>query len=64
VFGIFGKMYIKEDPEGDAGIKRMKAGVWVDLTNMLLWLIAALVKLFWFLKARSSRTTFTGRADV
>ncbi|KAK0615411.1 hypothetical protein DIS24_g11844 [Lasiodiplodia hormozganensis] len=41
VFGIFGRMYINEAPEYDAGIRRMKHAVWVDLTNMLLWFITA-----------------------
>ncbi|KAF2759024.1 hypothetical protein EJ05DRAFT_329752 [Pseudovirgaria hyperparasitica] len=40
-FGIFGKMYIPEDAEGNGGINRMKKGVWVLLTNMLLWNISA-----------------------
>ncbi|KAJ4295058.1 hypothetical protein N0V90_007066 [Kalmusia sp. IMI 367209] len=40
-FGIFGKMYIKEDPEGNGGIQRMKNAVWVLLTNMLLWFVTA-----------------------
>lgn len=38
-FGIFGKMYIHEDPEGDGGVARMKNAVWVLLTNMILWFI-------------------------
>jgi hypothetical protein len=38
-FGVFGKMYIKEDPEGNGGIIRMKNAVWVLLTNMILWFI-------------------------
>lgn len=37
LFGIFGKMYLSEDPEGDSGIVRMKNAVWVDLVNLLLW---------------------------
>lgn len=41
LFGIFGKMYIGEDPEGDAGIVRMKHAVWVDMTNLALWTITA-----------------------
>lgn len=41
LFGIFGKMYIGEDPEGDDGITRMKHAVWVDLTNLLLWVATA-----------------------
>lgn len=36
-FGIFGKMYINEDPEGNGGIQRMKNAVWILLVNMLLW---------------------------
>ncbi|KKY19661.1 hypothetical protein UCDDS831_g05320 [Diplodia seriata] len=41
VFGIFGRMYIGEAVEYDAGIRRMKHAVWVDLTCMLLWFITA-----------------------
>jgi len=42
VFGIFGKMYLHEDPEGNAGVQRMKNAVWVDLVNVFLWLISAI----------------------
>ncbi|KAL9629653.1 MAG: hypothetical protein Q9164_006784, partial [Protoblastenia rupestris] len=34
VFGVFGKMYINEDPESLGDIGRMKNAVWVDLVNM------------------------------
>ncbi|CAI6341015.1 unnamed protein product [Periconia digitata] len=51
-FGIFGKMYIKEDPEGNAGIIRMKRAVWCLLTNMLLWFITACYGAFIFWKSR------------
>ncbi|EOA83337.1 uncharacterized protein SETTUDRAFT_43162 [Exserohilum turcica Et28A] len=61
-FGIFGNMYIKEDPEGNKGITRMKNGVWVLLTNMLLWFITAAIGAFLFWRARKARTTHTGRA--
>ncbi|KUL92081.1 hypothetical protein ZTR_02621 [Talaromyces verruculosus] len=37
VFGIFGKMYLPEHPEGDLDIVRMKHACWVDLVNLLLW---------------------------
>uniref|UniRef100_A0A093X8R5 DNA-binding protein RHL1 n=1 Tax=Talaromyces marneffei PM1 TaxID=1077442 RepID=A0A093X8R5_TALMA len=37
LFGIFGKMYLPEHPEGDLDIVRMKHAVWVDLVNLLLW---------------------------
>ncbi|PSN60058.1 hypothetical protein BS50DRAFT_451714, partial [Corynespora cassiicola Philippines] len=42
VFGIFGKMYITEDPEGNAGIQRMKNAVWVVLATWLFWTATAL----------------------
>ena len=64
VFGIFGKMYIHEDPEGDAGVRRLKNSVWVDLTNMLLWLISALFGAFMFFRNRNNRSLHTGRAAV
>ncbi|OKL61028.1 hypothetical protein UA08_03834 [Talaromyces atroroseus] len=41
LFGIFGKMYISEDAEGQSGIKRMKRAVWVDFMNLLLWATTA-----------------------
>lgn len=41
LFGIFGRMYIREDPEGDDGIVRMKHAVWVDLSNLGLWVVSA-----------------------
>ena len=57
-------MYIKEDAEGVDGIVRMKRAVWIDLVNMLLWLITAIAMgLFWF-KHRNNRSTFTSRARV
>jgi hypothetical protein len=56
-------MYIKENAEGDAGVQRMKNAVWVDLVNMLLWLITAVVMLCIFFKHRGGdRSRFTGRA--
>lgn len=63
-FGIFGKMYIPEDAEGNGGIKRMKNAVWVLLTNMLLWFITAVWNGFLFWRNRNARTTHTGRAST
>jgi hypothetical protein len=60
-FGIFGKMYISEDAEGNEGIKRMKRAVWVLLANMLLWLATAGYGAVVFWKTRKARTTLTGR---
>lgn len=63
-FGIFGKMYIPENPEGNKGIIRMKNAVWVLLTNMLLWFITMVWSGFLFWKNRHARTTHTGRAST
>ncbi|KAK7432866.1 hypothetical protein QQZ08_000729 [Neonectria magnoliae] len=64
LFGIFGKMYINENFEGDNGIKRMKNAVWVDLASALLWLIAALASFGYWWRHRDTRSRFTGRAHV
>jgi len=64
LFGIFGNMYIKEHAEGDSGVQRMKNAVWVDLVNMLLWLITALAMAGYWFKHRGTRTQFTSRATV
>jgi hypothetical protein len=60
-FGIFGKMYIPEDAEGNGGVQRMKNAVWVLLTNMLLWLLSAGYGAMVFWKTRKARTSLTGR---
>jgi hypothetical protein len=41
LFGIFGKMYIGENPEGQSGITRMIHAVWVDLINLVMWVCTA-----------------------
>ena len=65
VFGIFGKMFIHEDPEMDGGIRRMKNAVWVDLVNMLLWFISAIVGGIGFWRwMKGGRSLHTGRARV
>ncbi|KAF2492763.1 hypothetical protein BU16DRAFT_466127 [Lophium mytilinum] len=64
LFGTFGKMYINENPEGDAGITRMKHAVWVDLVNMLLWFFTAVYGAVIFVMHRRGRTLHTGRAQV
>ena len=64
VFGIFGKMYIHENPEGDRGVSRMKNAVWIDLINMLLWFVTAFFAAVWFFFLRGGRSLHTGRANV
>jgi hypothetical protein len=61
LFGIYGKMFIKEDPEGDKGIVRMKRAAWIDMVNMVLWFITACYGGFIFYKYRKARTTLTAR---
>lgn len=64
VFGIFGKLYIHANPQGDGGIKRMKNAVWVDLVNMLLWLFSSVMAVVLFFTMRGGRSLHTGRANV
>jgi hypothetical protein len=63
-FGIFGRMFIPEDAEGNKGIIRMKNAVWVLLTNMILWLLTAVYGGIVFWRSRKARTTHTGRAGM
>jgi hypothetical protein len=39
VSGIFGKMYLDENPEMDNKIEQMKVAAGFDLANMFLWLL-------------------------
>jgi hypothetical protein len=64
VFGIFGNMYIYENPEGNGGVKRMKDAVWVDLVNMLLWLLSVVAGAVAWWNGRGNRSLHTGRAHV
>ncbi|KAI9732198.1 MAG: hypothetical protein M1834_004295 [Cirrosporium novae-zelandiae] len=64
LFGIFGKMYIHENPEGNSGVRRMKNAVWVDLTNMLLWFLTSIIAGLIFMRHRKGKLLHTGRADV
>lgn len=61
VFGIFGRMYIPENAEGNKGITRMKHAVWVVLANMFLWCGTAVYGAVVFWKTRKARTSLTGR---
>ncbi len=64
LFGLFGSMYIHEDPEDNADVQRMKNAVWVDLANVALWFLgtAASAAYWWTHRERHSR--FTGRARL
>ncbi|RDA88808.1 hypothetical protein CP532_5500 [Ophiocordyceps camponoti-leonardi (nom. inval.)] len=69
VFGVFGSTYIKMgynngEGLGDDFVRRMKAAVWIDLVNALLWLISAVSLFAYWLIYGDRRTRFTGRAYV
>lgn len=64
VFGLFGNMYIHENPEGDSGIVRMKHAVWVDLTNLLLWFVTTVAGAAYWWVHRERHSRFTGRARL
>lgn len=65
LFGLFASMYINEDPRGDGGIQRMKNAVWIDLINMLLWFVSAIVGAIGFWRWKKGNTTLhTGRATL
>lgn len=56
VFGIFGHLYIPLQPQ------RERSAAWIDLINMLLWLVSALFGVFMFWKSRNQKSLHTGRA--
>ena len=65
LFGVFGKIYIPSHPTPKQdGQIRMKHAVWVDLINMLLWFVTAVLSTVIFFRSRNSRTLHTGRAKV
>lgn len=64
LFGVFGRLYIREDPEGNADIRRMKSAVWVDLASALLWLFGTLASAAYWWTHRERHSRFTGRARL
>jgi len=64
LFGVFGSMYINENPEGNADIQRMKNAVWLVLVNALLWLVNTIAAFVYWWRHRERVTRFTGRARV
>ena len=65
VLGVFGSIYIGAKPSPQqGGQRRMKNAVWVDLTNMLLWLVTTAYGIIIWLRASNTRTLHTGRAKV
>lgn len=56
-FGIFGKMYINENLEGNYDIVCMWSVVWVVFVNVIFWFVSFIVNLiyWWMYKERRSR---------
>jgi hypothetical protein len=67
-FGIFGKLYIKVQPDGNKDVTRMKNAVWCLVVNMVLWIATASYGAMITWKARkasvASTTQFTGSSHV
>jgi len=57
-------MYINKAADNDDVIRRMKVAVWIDLVSALLWLVATLAALGYWLGHRERRSRFTGRAKL
>lgn len=65
VFGAFAKIFIKlPNPEGNGDISRLKNAVWVDLINMLLWFVTAVLGVIFLFNYRGKKSLHTGRATV
>ncbi|KAI0912201.1 hypothetical protein F4824DRAFT_359144 [Ustulina deusta] len=64
LFGLFAKMYLHEDPEGNGDTQRMKNALWVDLANSILWVIGALAGAIYWVSYRRRNSRFTGRAKL
>lgn len=56
--GVFGSMYIKERVEMDHDIEKMKHAAYIDIVNVVLWLITAVWSVITF--CRTGRTSLHG----
>lgn len=63
VFGAFGKLYLPEEARGKEGGERMRNAVWVDLINMLLWFLSAVIGAILYLRD-TSRLSMGTRSKV
>ena len=62
LFGVFGSIYIggrnTNFENATSALSRMKAAVWIDLVNMILWLASIVQGIAWFcVKGRKTRRT-------
>ena len=64
VFGIFGQLYITKNAHDNLSVQQMKNAVWVDLINMLLWLLSAACGVVLFFRYRRHKSLYTGRANA
>ncbi|OJJ99146.1 hypothetical protein ASPACDRAFT_1856724 [Aspergillus aculeatus ATCC 16872] len=63
--GVFGTIYTSKDVEPlyrerTTSLLRMRAAVWIDLLNMLLWLGTTVMGLVWCVRARKSSRCVKG----
>lgn len=54
--GVFGSIFYPTVRSGYAestlSVSRMRAAVWIDLANLVLWLLTAVLRIAWFIQAR------------
>lgn len=54
--GVFGSMYVSDQPAGyeefATSITRMRVAVWINLINMLLWLMTFVLGIAWCIRTR------------
>ena len=41
MFGIFGKLFLPMDPSSSDVVLRMRNAAWIDMVNMILWVLTA-----------------------
>jgi H+/Cl- antiporter ClcA len=63
VLGVFGSMYINENPEMDAGIQRMKNAVYWDAANLALWAIGVIYLVVLY-TSKSGKRMYEGKKRV
>ncbi|KAI0875247.1 hypothetical protein GGS24DRAFT_455973 [Hypoxylon argillaceum] len=64
VFGVFGRLSWSANPDDNIDLQRIRIAVWLDLVNVILWLLGTVMLgvEYWTSHPRSTR--FTGRAKL
>ncbi|KAI0995979.1 hypothetical protein K3495_g12202 [Podosphaera aphanis] len=63
LFALFGAIYFRKSAAQEIHYQRMRNAVWIDLANVVCWLISTIgMGIYW--ATRNRRSTFTGRATI